>query len=177
MSGSQIRHGGLIVLRQGGVWRGALIEGPSGVGKSDLALRALDAGFRLVADDRVVVFATGGRLYGKPPEPLAGLIVESSFTSAFGVLPVTRIMPFDKFPSRARIAKVACPVLVIHGRRDEVIPFAHGEALLAALAPGVPRQHLWLDEAHHNDVPYVGGEAYRAALREFAALVQSRQRL
>jgi serine kinase of HPr protein (carbohydrate metabolism regulator) len=69
-----IRHAGLIALRQGGVWRGALIEGPSGVGKSDLALRALDAGFRLVADDRVVAFAAGGKPWGKPPAPLAGLI-------------------------------------------------------------------------------------------------------
>lgn len=71
---SEIRHAGLIARRRDGLWRGALIEGPSGVGKSDLALRALDAGFRLVADDRVVVFAAAGRLYGKPPETLAGLI-------------------------------------------------------------------------------------------------------
>lgn len=70
----ETRHAGLIALRQNGFWLGALIEGPSGVGKSDLALRALDAGFRLVADDRVVVFAAGGKLYGKPPETLAGLL-------------------------------------------------------------------------------------------------------
>ncbi|MDI1365388.1 MAG: HPr kinase/phosphorylase [bacterium] len=69
-----IRHAGLIALRLAGRWRGALIEGPSGVGKSDLALRALATGFRLVADDRVVVFASGGRLYGKPPAALAGLL-------------------------------------------------------------------------------------------------------
>jgi serine kinase of HPr protein (carbohydrate metabolism regulator) len=68
------RHAGLIARRQDGLWRGALIEGPSGVGKSDLALRALEHGFRLVADDRVLAFAAGGRLYGKAPETLAGLI-------------------------------------------------------------------------------------------------------
>lgn len=69
-----IRHGGLIARRQNGLWRGALIEGPSGSGKSDLALRAIDQGFRLVADDRVVVFSAGGRLYGRAPDSLAGLI-------------------------------------------------------------------------------------------------------
>lgn len=69
-----IRHAGLIAQRHQGVWRGALIEGPSGVGKSDLTLRALEAGFRLVADDRTVVFVAGGRLYGKAPDTLAGLI-------------------------------------------------------------------------------------------------------
>lgn len=69
-----IRHAGLIAGRHQGFWRGALIEGPSGAGKSDLALRALEAGFRLVADDRTVVFTAGGRLYGKAPDTLAGLI-------------------------------------------------------------------------------------------------------
>ncbi|NQE65273.1 HPr kinase/phosphorylase [Caulobacter sp. RHG1] len=71
---SEIRHGGLIARRLNGVWRGALIEGPSGIGKSDLALRALDAGFRLVADDRVLTFPSSGKLYGKPHETLAGLM-------------------------------------------------------------------------------------------------------
>jgi serine kinase of HPr protein (carbohydrate metabolism regulator) len=69
-----IRHAGLIARRIGGLWRGALIEGASGVGKSDLALRAVESGFRLVADDRVVTFVSGGRLYGKAPEPLRGLL-------------------------------------------------------------------------------------------------------
>jgi serine kinase of HPr protein (carbohydrate metabolism regulator) len=69
-----IRHAGLVALRLDGFWRGALIEGPSGAGKSDLALRALDAGFRLVADDRVTVWASGGALFGRAPAPLDGLI-------------------------------------------------------------------------------------------------------
>lgn len=69
-----IRHAGLIARRIGGRWRGALLEGPSGIGKSDLALRALESGFRLVADDRVTVFVSGGRLYGAAPAPLHGLL-------------------------------------------------------------------------------------------------------
>jgi serine kinase of HPr protein (carbohydrate metabolism regulator) len=72
--GGRVVHGGLVALRLGGRWRGALILGPSGVGKSDLALRALDAGFRLVADDRVAVWTSGAALYGRAPEPLSGLI-------------------------------------------------------------------------------------------------------
>ena len=69
-----ILHAGLVALRLGGLWRGALIAGPSGVGKSDLALRALECGFRLVADDRTCVWASGGALFGRAPPPLAGLI-------------------------------------------------------------------------------------------------------
>jgi serine kinase of HPr protein (carbohydrate metabolism regulator) len=69
-----IRHAGLIAQRRDGDWRGVLIEGPSGAGKSDLALRALSQGFRLVADDRVLLWAVEGRLYGRAPEALAGLL-------------------------------------------------------------------------------------------------------
>jgi serine kinase of HPr protein (carbohydrate metabolism regulator) len=69
-----IIHAGLIAVRVAGGWRGALIQGPSGIGKSDLALRALEEGFRLVADDRVVVFVSAGRLFGRAPTSIHGLI-------------------------------------------------------------------------------------------------------
>jgi len=69
-----IRHAGLIARARGGRWRGALIEGPSGAGKSDLALRALEQGWSLVADDRTLVWISGGRLYGRAPDSLKGLI-------------------------------------------------------------------------------------------------------
>jgi serine kinase of HPr protein (carbohydrate metabolism regulator) len=69
-----IVHATLVALRLGGLWRGALLQGPSGAGKSDLALRALEAGFSLVADDRVSLWTSGGRLYGAAPPTLAGLI-------------------------------------------------------------------------------------------------------
>ena len=69
-----IRHAGLLAAQVDGRWRGALIEGGSGRGKSDLALRAIHQGMRLVADDRTEVFVSGGRLFGVAPKPLAGLI-------------------------------------------------------------------------------------------------------
>jgi serine kinase of HPr protein (carbohydrate metabolism regulator) len=69
-----IRHAGLIALWDAGAWRGVLIEGPAGAGKSDLMLRALHAGWTLVADDRVMIWASGGRLFGRAPDSLAGLM-------------------------------------------------------------------------------------------------------
>ena len=51
-----------------------LIEGASGSGKSDLALRCLPLGFRLVSDDRTRLWVSEGRLFGAAPEPIAGLI-------------------------------------------------------------------------------------------------------
>ncbi|RAK57268.1 HPr kinase/phosphorylase [Phenylobacterium deserti] len=69
-----ILHAGLIAQRHAGAWRGVLIEGPSGAGKSDLALRALQAGFQLVADDRTLVWTSGGQLFGRAPDTLHGLL-------------------------------------------------------------------------------------------------------
>ena len=69
-----ILHAGLVALRQRQVWRGALVTGASGAGKSDLMLRALAAGLRLVADDRTLIWASGGRVYGRAPEALSGLV-------------------------------------------------------------------------------------------------------
>ncbi|HEY5409137.1 MAG TPA: HPr kinase/phosphorylase [Caulobacteraceae bacterium] len=69
-----ILHAGLIACRIGGAWLGALVLGEAGAGKSDLMLRAIDQGFRLVADDRTVAWRSGGRLFGRAPDRLGGLI-------------------------------------------------------------------------------------------------------
>jgi serine kinase of HPr protein (carbohydrate metabolism regulator) len=69
-----ILHAGLVARRKGGVWKGALLIGESGTGKSDLTLRLLDQGWRLVADDRVRIWMDEGRPFGRAPEPLTGLI-------------------------------------------------------------------------------------------------------
>jgi serine kinase of HPr protein (carbohydrate metabolism regulator) len=81
---SQVVHAGLIALYDAGAWKGVLIQGPSGAGKSDLALRALHLGFRLVADDRTLLWASQGRLYGRCPPAIAGLIE----ARGLGVMPL-----------------------------------------------------------------------------------------
>jgi len=53
---------------------GVILSGPSGAGKSDLAMRLIDRGATLVADDRVVLTSRGGALLLSAPPPLAGLI-------------------------------------------------------------------------------------------------------
>lgn len=96
----------------------------------------------------------------------AGLIAESAFVSALRVLTRYQIYPFDKFQNLAKIKKVKCPALFIHGRKDEIVPFWHGETLFAAA--NEPKLSLWLDEAAHNDVTGVGGKVYFQTIRDFA---------
>ena len=54
--------------------KGILLLGPSGSGKSDLALRMIDAGAVLIADDQVSLRRVGVRLLAEAPARLAGLI-------------------------------------------------------------------------------------------------------
>jgi serine kinase of HPr protein (carbohydrate metabolism regulator) len=52
--------------------RAVLISGPSGSGKSDLALRLLDRGFTLVSDDQTIVRKDNGRLLASAPPTIHG---------------------------------------------------------------------------------------------------------
>jgi hypothetical protein len=69
-----ILHATTVALRTSDGWRGALLSGASGAGKSDLALRLLAAGGRLAADDRTLVWSSGGALWGRAPDSIAGRI-------------------------------------------------------------------------------------------------------
>ena len=126
-----ILHAGLIARRVGGLWLGVLIHGPSGAGKSDLALRAAQQGFRLVADDRVVAFLSGGRLYGRAPDTLAGLIE----VRGVGIVRHERL-PFARIALQARCASSPDEV--------ERVP---DEATTSILGVPLPTVAIWLLEA------------------------------
>lgn len=64
-------HGSCIAF---GPERGVLILGPSGSGKSGLALSLMSLGAELVADDRTLLSVRDGRLEARAPIPIAGLI-------------------------------------------------------------------------------------------------------
>src|SRR5712692_4170764 len=51
-----------------------LLRGPSGSGKSDLGLRLIDAGARLVADDQSELWRRGDALFVRAPATIAGLL-------------------------------------------------------------------------------------------------------
>jgi fermentation-respiration switch protein FrsA (DUF1100 family) len=97
---------------------------------------------------------------------VGGLIVESSFVSAFRVLTTYQITPFDKFRNLSKIKNIACPILFIHGKNDQIIPFWHGEKLFTEA--NEPKFSLWIDEAGHNNIYQIGGQSYLQAIRDFA---------
>ncbi len=68
-------HATCVALQASGRrWRGVLLRGPSGAGKSDFALRLVDAGARLVADDQTALSRRGHSLIAAPPGTISGLM-------------------------------------------------------------------------------------------------------
>ena len=126
-----------------------------------------------IAPSRLVLY---GRSVGSGPAtelaarvPVGGLVLESAFLSTFRVLTKVPLLPFDRFPNLRHLRQVRCPVLVIHGTDDEVIPVSHGRRLFEIAAE--PKAALWVEGAHHNDVPFVGGAQYWNALSAFGRRV------
>lgn len=115
---------------------------------------------------------------GTPP---AGLIVQASFARMqdvaqkhFWFVPVGLILT-ERFPSVERMPQVTCPLLQLHGARDEIVPFEQGKLLFAAApaqsAKGIEKQFVELPDCGHNDIGVVNGPAYKDALAEFVETI------
>ncbi len=100
---------------------------------------------------------------------VAGLIVESSFTTAFRVLTRIPIFPFDKYRNIDKINKVHCPVLFIHGLNDRLISPAHGKKLYRTA--NEPKICYWVKDAGHNDLICIAGEEYFEKIMEFTTKI------
>ena len=99
-----------------------LLRGPSGSGKSDLALRLIDGGGRLVADDQTLVEIQGGRLIATAPETIAGkmevrgvgvLAVEMEKSGILGLVVDLVANPPERMPESetTEILGMALPLL------------------------------------------------------------------
>jgi fermentation-respiration switch protein FrsA (DUF1100 family) len=106
-------------------------------------------------------------------EPPAGLILEAPFTSVrdmarahYPFLPVWNLLR-TKYDSLSKIGRVRAPLLVVHGDRDEIVPFAQGRRMFDAASP--PKELVPIRGAGHNDLWLVGGEAVLQAWARFLA--------
>jgi fermentation-respiration switch protein FrsA (DUF1100 family) len=100
----------------------------------------------------------------------AGLIVESSFTSIPDM--AARHYPFvpkalvrTRMDSLSKIGGLGCPLLVIHSRADEVVPFELGRTLFEAAFE--PKTFFEVEGAGHNETWLVGGQGYFEVIARF----------
>lgn len=99
------------------------------------------------------------------------VILESAFRSmtrmarkSFPFLPVGLFLR-HKFDTEAKIAGIHAPILFVHSREDDLVPFEHGQHLFGIANP--PKEFLALDEGGHNDAFYVSERAYAEGLSRF----------
>ncbi|MDH3440044.1 MAG: alpha/beta hydrolase, partial [Gammaproteobacteria bacterium] len=78
-------------------------------------------------------------------------------------LPV-RLLSRFRHATREHLAKSNCPLLIVHSRDDEIIPFHHGQALFGAASE--PKTFLEL-RGGHNDAHFRSETAYIDGLRRF----------
>ncbi len=133
---------------------------------------------RGVPAEKIIVFgrSLGGAIgawLGARNNP-AGVIIESSFTS--GADMASRLYPFLparlltrlQYPVSDYAARLNCPVLVIHSRHDEIIPFDMGQAIYAAVKQ--QKQFLELSGDHNNGF-LISRRDYVTALRRFTQAI------
>lgn len=128
-----------------------------------------------LADSRLVYF---GRSLGAAiavetarRQAPAGLILETPFTSIKDMARVT--LPFlpvggllrTKYDSVRKIGEVRVPLLVLHGDRDDVVPYAQGRRLFEAA--NQPKTFYTIRGARHNDTYIVGDRPYFEAWARF----------
>jgi fermentation-respiration switch protein FrsA (DUF1100 family) len=130
---------------------------------------------RNVSPDRILLF---GRSLGAAvameiaiQRPVNRLILESAFTSTKGLartMPLfSLISPFlpAHYNNLKKIERITVPKLIIHGNRDQIIPFNMGEDLFEA-APE-PKAFYAVEGAGHNDTWLIGGSRYFETLNRF----------
>jgi fermentation-respiration switch protein FrsA (DUF1100 family) len=103
--------------------------------------------------------------------PAAGLVTISAFTNLRDMahqfvpwLPMSMILKY-RFDNLGKLARIFCPIFIVHGTRDEIIP-PRMAGQIAAAAKGKVSRYDVLD-AGHNDIFEVGGKELWNRLGEF----------
>lgn len=110
---------------------------------------------------------------------VAGVILQSPLLSAYRVAFNFRFtMPGDKFPNIDYAPNIKCPVFIVHGTQDEVVPFWHGQELFLNLPQQWRAKPFWVEGAGHNNIEAMlrPTGAFIAKLVEFLDLHVSARR-
>ena len=148
---------------------------------ADAAWRHLTEARKVPARDIVMVgesLGGGVSTWLARKYPQRALVLASTFKSVpdlgaqiYPWLPV-RLLARIRYDNLARIGSIAAPVMIAHSRDDDIIPFAHGEALFAAAHE--PKQMLVLAGGHNEGflftrdtwIDAVAGFLERAAMKK-----------
>mmetsp|Transcript_95652 Transcript_95652/g.270706 ORF Transcript_95652/g.270706 Transcript_95652/m.270706 type:complete len:259 (-) Transcript_95652:174-950(-) len=89
------------------------------------------------------------------------LVLQSPLMSIYRVAIHSRYtLPGDMFPNVDKIGKVRCPTYVVHGTKDEIVPFWHAEGLVQNCRSGVAYPPYIVENGGHNNLEIVARQPF-----------------
>lgn len=121
---------------------------------------------------------TGSAVELAATRPVGGLVLEAPFLSAPRAVTRIRVLPIDPFPNASRIRNgIGCPLIIIHGKEDRIVPYAQGEKLfeLSSFGEGNRghyRKFYPVDGADHGGIAEkMGKDRYLDLISTFAETI------
>lgn len=145
-------HATAIAKWRSGQWRGVLLFGASGSGKSDLALRAIQHGWRLVSDDYSLVWRSGDGLWVKAPDAIEnriearglGILAEPAICFAQALLAVKcETGSVERLPDPEVVQVDGVTIPCVRLRPSEASALAKLERALSTRALGGPARSAY----------------------------------
>ena len=130
-----------------------------------------------LSPNKIIIY---GRSLGSGPScylaskyQVGGLILQTPLSSIYRVVIEFKFtLPGDMFPNIDRIKQVTCPLLVIHGTKDEIVPIEHSKELFEKAA-SIKKMAFFVEGAGHNDIESVAGLPLFETIQNFLGLVKS----
>ncbi|GBG26185.1 Monoacylglycerol lipase ABHD12 [Hondaea fermentalgiana] len=98
----------------------------------------------------------------------AGVILQSPLMSVYRVAFHFRFsLPGDMFCNIDRVSNICCPIMIVHGTRDEIVPFWHGQELYLATQEKFRYEPYWATDVGHNNIEVAVTKLLFARLRDF----------
>mmetsp|Transcript_26218 Transcript_26218/g.58272 ORF Transcript_26218/g.58272 Transcript_26218/m.58272 type:complete len:508 (+) Transcript_26218:131-1654(+) len=158
----------------------------TGSPSEDMCYRNIEAAYRYLRNmlgipaNQIILY---GRSLGSGPscylaaktallgESVAGLILHSPFLSIYRIVVNSSNLGVvgDMFPNGRRAADVRCPVFIVHGTADEIVPFSHGLELLNCFPPEYRARPFWAEDLGHNNIEVYLRETFLGRCRHFIA--------
>ncbi|CAE8619314.1 unnamed protein product [Polarella glacialis] len=154
---------------------------------SEQALYAdIEAAFKYLRDiigipwTEVILY---GRSIGSGPSihlakrtAVRAIVLQSPLMSIFRVAFSTSItLPGDMFPNIDRIGHVECPVYIVHGTKDEIIPSSHADELVRNCKEGTVYPPFMVENGGHNNLEIIARQPFYENFTKFLQWVEKEE--
>lgn len=101
-------------------------------------------------------------------EPVGGLVLHAPFLSIYRVVFDSGCnLPGDKFPNLDYAPFVSCPIFLVHGTKDNIVPFWHSEKLYELFPEKYRTKPFFVKGMGHNQIHSILRPVFVKRLKQF----------